>query len=1013
MVVQRPSGGRLAARRLAERSEYSTTLGRLARFTLAHRFLVIGAWVAVGIVLAILFPQLETVVRQQSVDPIPAGVPSFQALDQMGGAFGEKGAKTTVFVTMENPNGFTDVARERYDMLVLQLRENFDDVQSVRDLLSDPTTAGQALSEDGQAWYLPVGVTGTLGGPTATHAVETVRQTAQRVFDGTDTTVHVTGPTATFSDQIVRAESDLVVITVATVALIAIILLIVYRSLFTALVPLLVIGVSLGVGRGVLSALGELGMPVSQFTVAFMTVILLGAGVDYSVFFISRYHERLRQDATTEVALVDATATIGRVILASAATVALAFLAMVFGQLSVFSTLGPACAIAILIGFLATVTLLPPVLLWAARFGWGAPRRDLTRKYWNRVAVLVVRRPVPLLALTLVGLIVLSVFAMGIQITFDDREGQPATTDSNEGYALLDRHFPQDVTTTEFLVVDAPIDLRTASGLADLEQMASRVSQIPGVTRVIGVTRPTGDKLEQAELSWQNGQIGDRLAGAVDDGQNRRGDLEQLRTGAFQLADGLTQLDTQVRTNLAPLAGILDQASTAGQQIQQYQPILRQLAASAPALDRASQNAPQLAALTRQTSAALATVTSILPILDNAPWCTQVPQCAALRAQTRNLDALLSNGTLDQIATLSTQLAQLDTPISTVTDQLTSTVNSLGSTLGSISSQDLPGKLTQLQTGISQLAAGSRQLAAGVSALIDSNLQQLAGMAALATQLQTSARETAGTNSATGFYLPPQANADRRFVDVARQFVSPDGHTVRYAIQTSFDPYSTEAMQLADTITDVALAARPNTTLQDSNIAIAGFPAINADLQRLLTEDFRLLALATLTIVGLILILLLRALIAPLYLLGTVILNYTAALGIGVLIFQHILKTDIAWPVPLLAFIVLVAVGADYNMLLISRLREESQNNIRIGVLRTVTNTGSVITSAGLIFAASMFGLMAGSISIMTQVGLIIGIGLLLDTFIVRTIVVPTIATLVGRASWWPSTRTDTHPVSR
>ncbi|MBY4576117.1 hypothetical protein ACN94_21540, partial [Gordonia paraffinivorans] len=709
----------------------------------------------------------------------------------------------------------------------------------------------------------------------------------------------------------------------------------------------------------------------------------------------------------------DATATIGRVILASAATVALAFLAMVFGQLSVFSTLGPACAIAILIGFLATVTLLPPVLLWAARFGWGAPRRDLTRKYWNRVAVLVVRRPVPLLALTLVGLIVLSVFAMGIQITFDDREGQPATTDSNEGYALLDRHFPQDVTTTEFLVVDAPIDLRTASGLADLEQMASRVSQIPGVTRVIGVTRPTGDKLEQAELSWQNGQIGDRLAGAVDDGQNRRGDLEQLRTGAFQLADGLTQLDTQVRTNLAPLAGILDQASTAGQQIQQYQPILRQLAASAPALDRASQNAPQLAALTRQTSAALATVTSILPILDNAPWCTQVPQCAALRAQTRNLDALLSNGTLDQIATLSTQLAQLDTPISTVTDQLTSTVNSLGSTLGSISSQDLPGKLTQLQTGISQLAAGSRQLAAGVSALIDSNLQQLAGMAALATQLQTSARETAGTNSATGFYLPPQANADRRFVDVARQFVSPDGHTVRYAIQTSFDPYSTEAMQLADTITDVALAARPNTTLQDSNIAIAGFPAINADLQRLLTEDFRLLALATLTIVGLILILLLRALIAPLYLLGTVILNYTAALGIGVLIFQHILKTDIAWPVPLLAFIVLVAVGADYNMLLISRLREESQNNIRIGVLRTVTNTGSVITSAGLIFAASMFGLMAGSISIMTQVGLIIGIGLLLDTFIVRTIVVPTIATLVGRASWWPSTRTDTHPVSR
>ncbi|TWS20323.1 MMPL family transporter, partial [Tsukamurella sputi] len=189
----------------------------------------------------------------------------------------------------------------------------------------------------------------------ATRALDSVRDLAYHSFSGTGTTVHVTGPTATFSDQIVTAEKDLVVITMATVLLIAFILLVVYRSLFTALVPLLVIGISLGVGRGVVSALGEFGMPVSQFTVAFMTVILLGAGVDYTVFFISRYHERLRSGAEHAPALIDATATIGRVILASAATVALAFLAMVFGKLSVFSTLGPACAIAIVIGFLATV----------------------------------------------------------------------------------------------------------------------------------------------------------------------------------------------------------------------------------------------------------------------------------------------------------------------------------------------------------------------------------------------------------------------------------------------------------------------------------------------------------------------------------------------------------------------------------------------------------------------------------------------------------------------------------
>ncbi|WP_245236104.1 hypothetical protein, partial [Streptomyces durhamensis] len=93
-------------------------------------------------------------------------------------------------------------------------------------------------------------------------------------------------------------------------------------------------------------------------------------------------------------------------------------------------------------------------------------------------------------------------------ITYDDREGQPSDTGSNEGYALLNRHFPKDTIISEFLLVESNTDMRTGQGLADLDQMASRIAQTPGVTRVIGVTRPTGEKLEQAQLPWQNDQIG-------------------------------------------------------------------------------------------------------------------------------------------------------------------------------------------------------------------------------------------------------------------------------------------------------------------------------------------------------------------------------------------------------------------------------------------------------------------------------------------------------------------------
>jgi putative drug exporter of the RND superfamily len=313
---------------------------------------------------------------------------------------------------------------------------------------------------------------------------------------------------------------------------------------------------------------------------------------------------------------------------------------------------------------------------------------------------------------------------------------------------------------------------------------------------------------------------------------------------------------------------------------------------------------------------------------------------------------------------------------------------------------DLAGNMRRLQDGVSQLASGGQALATGVHALADSNIQMLAGMSQVATQLQNSARMS--SDSSSGFQLPEEVFTDRSFADMAKQFLSPDGKTARFAIESSDDPYSVEAMELSRKITDVANGARPNTSLADATVSMAGFPAVNSDIQRLFRSDFIQLSTTTLAIVGIILVLLLRALLAPLYLLGTVVLNYTAALGIGVLFFQYGLGQAIAWQVPLLAFIILVAVGADYNMLLVSRLREESERNIRVGVLRTVASTGSVITSAGVIFAASMFGLMVGSLANMIQAGFIIGCGLLLDTFVVRTLTVPAIATLLREASWWP-----------
>src|ERR1700757_1938677 len=174
--------------------EYSARLAALAAFTVRHKALVIGAWMAVAVVLALLFPQLETVVRQQSVELIPHDVASFQTVDRMSAAFGEQGSKTMLFVAMEDSAGLTPQTRQRYDELVKRLRSDTHHVRLVQDLLADHVTADLAVTKDGHAGLLPVGVPGTLGAPTAAESSHAVSQIAGEVFNGSTTTVRVTGP---------------------------------------------------------------------------------------------------------------------------------------------------------------------------------------------------------------------------------------------------------------------------------------------------------------------------------------------------------------------------------------------------------------------------------------------------------------------------------------------------------------------------------------------------------------------------------------------------------------------------------------------------------------------------------------------------------------------------------------------------------------------------------------------------------------------------------------------------
>jgi RND superfamily putative drug exporter len=236
---------------------------------------------------------------------------------------------------------------------------------------------------------------------------------------------------------------------------------------------------------------------------------------------------------------------------------------------------------------------------------------------------------------------------------------------------------------------------------------------------------------------------------------------------------------------------------------------------------------------------------------------------------------------------------------------------------------------------------------------------------------------------------------------------SEDGELDRLEVTLAYDPFSDEANDLVPDLRSTAEEAAGG-----EEVLVGGTTAENYDTTQTLRSDAKLIVPLTLILIFLILCILLRALVAPLYLVATVVLSYGFAIGASTLIFTEIFNQPDGDPgLPTFAFIFLVALGVDYNIFLMSRIREEAHyREVHDAVIHGLERTGGVITSAGLILAGTFCALMTLPLEVLFQIGFTVALGLLVDTFLVRSILVPAIAFKFGELNWWPGRR-STMPI--
>ena len=264
-----------------------------------------------------------------------------------------------------------------------------------------------------------------------------------------------------------------------------------------------------------------------------------------------------------------------------------------------------------------------------------------------------------------------------------------------------------------------------------------------------------------------------------------------------------------------------------------------------------------------------------------------------------------------------------------------------------------------------------------------------------------------GANAPTEVIVPPNAsvaavaravNGTEGVASVRPAFRGEEGTLLQAVLEP--DPYSTEAFALVEPLRETAKAAGGDEVL------VGGATAVEFDVRESAARDNRVIVPMALLVVFIVLVLLLRALVAPVLLILTVILSFAASLGVGAVVFDVIFGFPGSDPsLPLFAFVFLVALGIDYNIFLMARVREETiRYGTREGMKRGLAVTGGVITAAGIVLAGTFSVLAVLPLVFLTEIGFVIAFGVLLDTFLVRSLLVPALSFELGPRIWWPST---------
>ncbi|MCY9176176.1 MMPL family transporter [Bacillus inaquosorum] len=882
------------------------------RAIIKFKWAIAAVILALTVVLSLFSPNLTELANQKGQAQLPADAVSERANAILKQA-GEDNNSISVVFTLDHA-----LKKETEDQLrtMVDKIKKIDGVEEVTSpLTAEKEVKDQLISKDKKTVLIPVTITGS------DKKAEKIADDIYKIVPD-DLTAYITGASLINQDFAHSSEEGLKKTEVITVCLIIGLLLIVFRSVVTPFIPIVIVGFSYLISQSILGILVyNVDFPISTFTQTFLVAILFGIGTDYCILLLTRFREELANGHDKKEAALIAYRTGGKTLFISGFAVLIGFSALGFAKFAIFQS---AVGVAVGVGILMIIlyTLLPLFMVTLGEKLFWPSKKGLSHsdnKLWAFLGRHSVVRPFLFIVITVV-------ITLPFILTYDDQISFDSTAEISSDYksikalkAIKDgfgegKAFPINV------VVKGDKDLTTADTIPYLGNISKAIEKVDHVDSVMTITQPTGEKIKDLYIDKQLGSVSDGLDKTVKG-------IADVQSGLTDIENGLNQMAGQT--------GSASNSSSGGS-----------LGDAADGLGKINQ---QLQLVGKQIS------------------------------QTGN-----TAQTVQQLTAISGQLGQIQIGLEQANQQLS-------------------GQQAQAGTLVESL----KKLAEGVKSANDGLTKITDGITASSDMLEDMSKSSAVRD--TGIFIPDQVMKDKDFKKSIDQYSFADGKGVQLSVVLDSNPYSEQAITTINQIKKAVANEVDGTSLEDVQIVYGGVTSMNADLKELSTTDFS--RTMVIMIIGLFIVLtiLFRSMIMPIYMIASLLLTYYTSISITELIFVNGLgNAGVSWAVPFFSFVILIALGVDYSIFLLDRFKEEVHMGIEQGVIRSMSKMGSVIITAAIILAGTFAAMMPSGVNTLMQVASVIIIGLLLYGLVILPLFIPAIIATFGEGNWWPFGRKKT-----